>query len=141
MTAQHAAGDDVRDVEVATEPDDLDSFSDDILAEIDESRLPVLVNAHQMNRRQRAELLRKVQELIPRTAVIEAALKTGDAAKVDQGVLAEFLADTEDVMATVAVSQEQFRAWALTAGDMELLGLFARFTKSFTVGEAPSSSR
>ncbi len=118
---------------------DLKSFSDTLLEDIAAEALPAMIQAHQLTRRKRADLLVQVQALTPRVQMLQHVLDTGNTEGVNGAEVAAFMADIEDVLATVSMDEMQFKAWAVGADDAQLLGLFARFVSQMT-GEASRSS-
>lgn len=125
----------------AAQPEE-DRFSDELLGEVDLDGVPPIREFHQLNRRRRATLTRQLSNLLPGLTRYEQMLGTGvvagDSLVAADGM--EFLADVEDMLATLAVDPEALRLWAQTAEDTTLIALFARFARSMNSGEAKSSS-
>jgi hypothetical protein len=118
-----------------------DRLLEDIAAEM--VNAPKMRAFHQLNRRKRAELTDLVLELMPRITRFQ-ALQDSSPSGLDLGAggaeVMHLLADLEDVLTLIAVDPAEFATWAQDADDRHLLALFATFARSFSLGEASSSS-
>jgi hypothetical protein len=128
----------------APAPAQEDGYSDELIAAVDLDGSPELVELHQLSRRQRAETMAQISTAMPRLVQLDAALKSGgglDAGDLTQtAAILAIVADAEDILASAAVSKDEFYAWAAEADDLQLLALFAKFARSMSSGEASGSS-
>lgn len=128
----------------AAPADDLDEMSDRLLAEVSLAGAPAMKEFHQLSRRDRADLTAQIAAIAPAMDAFQASLSAGGANDPNSLKIAadaaRFYADAEDILRTLAVDPDSFTRWASGSRDEELLALFAQFVRSFSSGEANSSS-
>lgn len=142
-----------KSVAAAVVEQDEATYSEVLIAEVASAaepklKHPPILQFHQLDRRRRALLTERVTALLPLVEEFSIDLEAADGAApaiVEDTATAtkimQLLADVEDVLATVAVDQAAFRAWALQqADDAALLTVFSKFCRSFRLGEAKRSS-
>lgn len=135
-----------------TKPDpDAPALSDELAEEVAAESLeypegcPELRAVHQLPRRQRPDYYKAMAEIAKwQKTMAPIVAPEDDEREMDEKLLdisekMEFLASMEDLLASVAVDADEFRAWALTVPDSALARTFNVYQKKTQPGEAPSS--